>query len=370
MLGGAPVTEIGENAFSNADSLRSVTLPDGIRTIAGRAFVHCRSLRAIELPDGVEEIGAEAFYGSGITDITIPESVKRVGSDAFYQTPYFDAQTDEFVIVGDGVLIGYNGDGGEVVLPDGVRYISRAFYRQYGRSEVPIQSVVLPEGVTEIGESAFLSIQTLESVMLPDSLRRIGQAAFCECRALKSIALPAGVTEIADRTFSGCEALERITLSESTVSIARAPFSAARLPPSDCRTACEASARKRSARARRWKRFRFPAGVREIGGWAFKGTPYFETLTDEFVIAGDGVLLRYNGDETTVRIPTGVKYIAGFGEAAAEVVLPDGVTGIADYAFRYSGLTGITLPESVRSIGRKRILRMRSPAKRHAERGH
>ena len=87
MLGGAPVTEIGENAFSNADSLRSVTLPDGIRTIAGRAFVHCRSLRAIDLPDGVEEIGAEAFYGSGITDITIPESVKRVGPDAFYQTP-------------------------------------------------------------------------------------------------------------------------------------------------------------------------------------------------------------------------------------------------------------------------------------------
>ncbi|MFR5865652.1 MAG: leucine-rich repeat domain-containing protein, partial [Acutalibacteraceae bacterium] len=82
------------------------------------------------------------------------------------------------------------------------------------------------------------------------------------------------------------------------------------------------------------------------------GTPYFETLTDEFVIAGDGILLRYNGDETTVRIPAGVKYIAGFGEAAAEVVLPDGVTGIADYAFRYSGLTGITLPESLRSIGK------------------
>ena len=283
MLGGAPVTEIGENAFSNADSLRSVTLPDGIRTIAGRAFVHCRSLRAIELPDGVEEIGAEAFYGSGITDITIPESVKRVGPDAFYQTPYFDAQTDEFVIVGDGVLIGYNGDGGEVVLPDGVRYISRAFYRQYGRSEVPIRSVVLPEGVTEIGESAFLSIQTLESVMLPDSLRRIGQGAFCECRALKSIALPAGVTEIADRTFSGCEALERITLSESTVSIGEGAFFGCAIPflrlPDSLRSIGAQAFRACAS----LETLSIPAGVREIGGWAFKGTPYFETLTDEFV---------------------------------------------------------------------------------------
>ena len=63
-------------------------------------------VKSVVLPDGLTEIGRIAFCGSALEEIEIPDSVERIGPDAFGGTPWLDAQTDEFIIVGDGVLIG------------------------------------------------------------------------------------------------------------------------------------------------------------------------------------------------------------------------------------------------------------------------
>lgn len=81
---------------------------------------------------------------------------------------YLDSLKPEFEIV-DGVLISYNGDGGDVVIPD---------------------------QVTAIGDSAFEYCSSLNSVKLPEGLKTIGTLAFCGCSNLKSITIPAGVTYV------------------------------------------------------------------------------------------------------------------------------------------------------------------------------
>ena len=68
-------------------------------------------------------------------------------------------------------------------------------------------SVVIPEGVTEIGERAFEGCKALASVAIPEGVTEIGERAFEGCKALASVTIPASVTEIGQEAFSGCTSL-------------------------------------------------------------------------------------------------------------------------------------------------------------------
>lgn len=84
----------------------------------------------------------------------------------------------------NGVLIKYTGSGG---------------------------AVTIPEGVTEIGDTAFIGCTSLASVTIPSSVTKIGQSAFASCEGLTSITIPSGVTEIGDNAFVWCTSLTSIT---------------------------------------------------------------------------------------------------------------------------------------------------------------
>ncbi len=79
------VTSIGIGAFEACDKLASVTLPKGLKTIEKNTFRDCLKLGNVALPETLESIGSAAFWNcDAITEVTIPETVKDLGDSAFY----------------------------------------------------------------------------------------------------------------------------------------------------------------------------------------------------------------------------------------------------------------------------------------------
>lgn len=107
---------------------------------------------------------------------------------------------NDFVIE-NGELQKYKGQGGDVVIPEGVTSIGREAFA--GCSS--LASVVISEGVTSIGDSAFNGCSSLASVVIPDSVTSIGDSAFESCCSLSGIVIPDSVTSIGSHAFFGCE---------------------------------------------------------------------------------------------------------------------------------------------------------------------
>ena len=87
-----------------------------------------------------------------------------------------------------------------------------------------ITKVIVDDGITAIGDFAFIDCDNLTQVQLADSVTEIGELAFRRCRSLTSISIPHKVTEIAYSTFNECTALKSVDLPSSLVSIQRSAF--------------------------------------------------------------------------------------------------------------------------------------------------
>lgn len=80
-------TAILDKAFRNDKKLKSVTIPNTVKTIGNSAFEGCINLQDIEIPSSVTSLGEDVFYGSGLTSITIPNSITRIPIRAFAECP-------------------------------------------------------------------------------------------------------------------------------------------------------------------------------------------------------------------------------------------------------------------------------------------
>ncbi len=112
-----------------------------------------------------------------------------------------------FVIENGDELVKYNGDEKIVVVPAGIRKIG---FEAFGKNEPgksALETVILPDGLEEIGMSAFAFCDQLQFVNLPDSLIKIDDSAFWSCKKLTSIRIPETVEYIGLGAFEKCEAL-------------------------------------------------------------------------------------------------------------------------------------------------------------------
>jgi len=87
-----------------------------------------------------------------------------------------------------------------------------------------VSQVVVPEGITRIGECAFKGCTELESVIVPEGVTRIGYLAFKDCINLKTIKLPGSVEEIQAFAFENCKSLSEIALPCRLGSIEQGAF--------------------------------------------------------------------------------------------------------------------------------------------------
>ena len=162
-IGGAPVTAIGELAFSpdyqGIQSITSVTIPNSVTSIGNYAFNGCSGLTSVTIGSEVTSIGGGAFNGcTGLTSITIPNSVTSIGNDAFAVCS-------------------------------------------------SLTSVTIPDSVTSIGDGAFSGCSRLTSVSIPAGVTSIGNDAFSYCSGLTSVTIGSGVTSIGNYAFKGCSGL-------------------------------------------------------------------------------------------------------------------------------------------------------------------
>lgn len=87
-----------------------------------------------------------------------------------------------------------------------------------------ITSIVLPNGVTSIGDYAFQNCNDLTSITIPDSVTYIGLAAFSKCTKLTSAAMSDKINKINDRTFEWCRGLTSIKIPDNVTSIGDSAF--------------------------------------------------------------------------------------------------------------------------------------------------
>ncbi len=289
------VTGIGESAFSGCSSWTSVTIPDSVTFIGNHAFSDCSNLTSVTIPNSVTGIRNYAFSGCGLTSVTIPDSVISIGEGAFSGCSSLTS----------------------VTIPNGVTSIGYLVFSGCG-----LTSVTIPDSVTNIEETAFSGCSSLTSVTIPDSVVSIGSGAFSGCSSLTSVTIPDSVVSIESGVFNSCSSLTSVTISDGVTSIGAYAFGS-------CSSLTSVT---------------IPGSVTNIGDGVFLECPELSSI---IVKEGNSRYDSRNGCNAIIEKETNMLI-----QGCKKTVIPDGVTGIGDNAFRScSSLTSITIPDSVTSIG-------------------
>ncbi|WP_400232591.1 leucine-rich repeat domain-containing protein, partial [Methanomethylophilus alvi] len=209
-------------------------------------------------------------------------------------TYMFDSSTGTLTIRGSGDIYSYSSDGNAPWYP-------------WSPYRWDVKNVVIEDGVTSIGQSAFYGCTSLTSVTIPDSVTSIGQYAFEGCTGLKELTIPISVNAVGSNSypaFYGCTNIEKVTFTPGT-----------------------------------GKGYDYGYSSSSSYGNYYGYTPWHYSSVALEVVIEDGV--------------TSIGSYAFSGcSSLASITIPDGVTSIGSYAFRgCSSLVSITIPDGVTSIG-------------------
>ncbi len=197
------VTAIDDYAFESCDTLKSVTIPYGVKTIGNACFTNS-TLTSISIPSSVTDIGLLAF--SDCEDLT---SISVNSSNNYYYTDsygvLFTKNKSELIQYPSGnTRTSYS-------IPSGVKVINQ--YSFWG--SVNLKSIVIPSGVTQILDRTFTRCTSLTSITIPNSVTSLGNHAFNGCTALTSFSISRYVTQLGEWTFVNCTSLKSISVNSS-----------------------------------------------------------------------------------------------------------------------------------------------------------
>ena len=314
------VTSIGKNAFSGCGGITSVTIPSCVTKIGDYAFERCSGLTNIVIPNSITSIGNFAFYDcEGLTDATIGNSVTSIGSRAFEYCSKLRTviNLSNLTFSKGSTNYGYIARYASKVINAPNGFIDSDYIWFENESGMTLAGylgnateLTLPieyngKSVTNIGDYAFCSCTGLTSVVIGNSVTSIGNYAFYGCGGITSITIPNNVTKIGNYAFSYCSALKTVV---------------------------------------NFSLFTFNKKSDDYGEVAYYANKVINAPNGEFI---DDFVFYTSDNEN---------FLAGYIGNATELVLPVSYKGanynIGEQAFySYTGLTNVTIPYSVTSIG-------------------
>ena len=172
------------------EAAENYVVPDGVIEVSSKAFARSGHIRSLKLNEGLVKIGADCFDKSQyIEELIIPASVETIGSSSFAAMPSLKSITFK-----NPNLDGYSTIGSD---------------RDHLMKTLTVN---LPEGVKRIPDKFFSSLTPLEEIVLPDSVEEIGTGAFRYCENLKKITIGKSIKKINGNTFYGVP-LESLVIS-------------------------------------------------------------------------------------------------------------------------------------------------------------
>ncbi len=241
------LVSLGDNAFNGCSGLTgTLVFPGAMENISTNVFAGCSGIEEIILPRGVLTIGAGAFNNcSGVQRLWLTNSIKTIGASAlsgmkslkkiYFSGSLWDWDTgiqwaddrgySNFPVgptlngetasgsCGESLTWSLNSAGDLTISGTGDMASFIATGAPWAEYRNQVKLVILGQGVTSIGSSAFQDCENLETVRLPNTLTALGEAAFLRCGKLTNVSLPISLKSVGEDCFTGCEKLELLDLT-------------------------------------------------------------------------------------------------------------------------------------------------------------
>ena len=323
----------------------SINIREGTTSITSNAFYRCHGLTSISIPDGLMSIGDEVFYEcSSLSEITIPNSVTEIG-----QTVFYGCSSLESVVLSEKILSisSFSNTGSN-------------YYYSYGFFEgcSSLKSIELPNNLQTIGDEVFRDCSSLEKIVIPNTVTNVGRGVFNGCTSLKSVQLSNNITSLLSTTydrsygycgfFENCSSLTSITLPDSLKTIGEYAF-----------VSCSSL-----------KDITFGYNIPQIDDYAFWKCDSLMSITyptnvfihdSVYTLGVNTINVKANNwkefcegnvhKELNYNNRYNIHKYINDQEIEGDIVIPNGVTTIEDYAFYNCDLTSVVIPNSITNVG-------------------
>lgn len=187
------ITALSDLAFSQNETIESITLPEAVEKIGSGAFGGCKALKSVTFSGNLKSIESGVFDScSALESIKLPDSVESIGAGAFSECSSLK----------------------EAVINEGVKSIGRNAFSKC----TSLEKIELPDTLTYLEYFAFSGCTGLKELKLSNSMEAVDRMCFSECKSLKEVVIPDSVIQLHMGCFSGCTSLEKITIP-ATVSV-------------------------------------------------------------------------------------------------------------------------------------------------------